>query len=576
MESTNTEAFNSNNVDASLTPKDLVEFLSSKFQRQHVVRDTSNYRYVIYARKSTENAEKQVRSLSDQVIECKQLAERENLKVLSVIMESESAKEPDIRPKFRQMLEDMKSGKFECVISWHPDRLARNMKDAGEVIDLLDKELIKDLRFVSYTFVNDTAGKMMLGISFVLSKQYSDKLSDDVLRGNKRSIEEGKYLGRVKHGYYKDANQLLRPDGDNFLLIKQAFQLRLQGKTIDQIVDFLHSNNYSSRQPNGQHKIYRIDKKRVSDFLKDPAYTGVLIRGDNIVDLTEKYQFVPALSVEEFLKINKLTLSKAFRLAKKFYPPQTIKADLFRGLVTCGQCNEIMSSGITTKPKVGKSYFYFRCETESCPVKNKSVRAKVIVDSACEYLEEHQITGTKAYEHYKKETAKVFAERLADVKKQYDSLLASRREAENKLSKIKDFLIKEDSAELRDSFKADLALKETELKELAEQISKLKTALDTKKTAILTYPQFLELSSKLPVVIRKTKHMEDLDFLIRKIFSNFIIINKKTAQIKLNEPFNAILSEAEMPKSLQWRDVVEDVRTVIRLSKSYISVPSLV
>ncbi len=549
----NAENPNSNNSNPLLTTKDLVSLLSSKFQRNEQVRDTSNYRYVIYARKSTENAEKQVRSLSDQVIECKQLAEKENLKIISVITESESAKEPDIRPKFRQMLEDMKSGKFEGVIAWHPDRLARNMKDAGEIIDLLDKELIKDLRFVSYVFVNDTAGKMMLGISFVLSKQYSDKLSDDVLRGNKRSIEEGKYLGRVKHGYYKDANQLLRPDGDNFLLIKQAFQLRLQGKTIDEIKDFLHAHNYSLRQPNGQHKLYRIDKKRVSDFLKDPAYTGVLIRGDNIVDLTEKYQFVPVISVDDFLKINKLTLSKAFRLVKKFYPPNKIKADLFRGLVTCGECNEIMSSGITTKPKVGKSYFYFRCETDRCPVKDKSVRAKVIVDSACEYLEQNQFSSPKAYEHYKKESAKVFTERLADVKKQHDVLVASKREGEKRLSKIKDFLLKEDDQALRESFKADLATKEKELTELAEQISKLKAALHTKKTAILNYPQFLELLVKLPVVIRQTKNMQDLDFLIRKIFSNFIISKQKTAQIKLNEPFNALLGVAKMPESIQWR-----------------------
>ena len=124
----------------------------------------------------------------------------------------------------------------------------------------------------------------------------------------------------------------------------------------------------------------------------------------------------------------------------------------------------------------------------------------------------------------------------------------------NRLSKIKDFLLKGDDQALRDSFKSDLTQKEKELAELGEQIQKHKTALDTNKSAILTYPDFLELLAKLPVVIRKTKHMEDLDFLIRKIFSNFTISKQKTAQIKLNEPFNALLGVAEMPKSFQWRD----------------------
>lgn len=121
------------------------------------------------------------------------------------------------------MLEDIKKGKYEGIIAWHPDRLARNMKEAGEIIDLIDKQIIKELQFVSFTFENSTLqAKMLLGISFVLSKQYSDKLSDDVKRGMRRSTEEGKYLSKAKHGYYRDRNQILRPDGSNFVLLKDA------------------------------------------------------------------------------------------------------------------------------------------------------------------------------------------------------------------------------------------------------------------------------------------------------------------------------------------------------------------
>src|SRR3989344_5108908 len=156
----------------------------------------------------------------------------------SPIEEKQSAKEPDIRPKFRKMLDDIKQGKYDGIIAWHPDRLARNMKDAGEIIDLLDKQIIKDLQFVSFTFENDTAGKMLLGMSFVLSKQYSDKIRDDVKRGIRRSIEDGKYLSKAKHGYYRDRNMMLRPDGDNFTLLKNAWQMRLQGKTQEVIAKY--------------------------------------------------------------------------------------------------------------------------------------------------------------------------------------------------------------------------------------------------------------------------------------------------------------------------------------------------
>ena len=184
-----------------LTTQDFLKLLQG-LQGQDSTQDTTQLRYVIYARKSTtESEERQVRSLGDQVVECTELAQKMGLKVIKVIKEAESAKEPDIRPKFREMVEEIKKGKYEGIIAWHPDRLARNMKDAGEIIDLLDKQIIKDLHFVSFTFQNNTAGKMLLGIAFVLSKQYSDQLSDNVKRGIRRSIEEGKYLSRTKYGY---------------------------------------------------------------------------------------------------------------------------------------------------------------------------------------------------------------------------------------------------------------------------------------------------------------------------------------------------------------------------------------
>lgn len=147
--------------------KDFAELISAFIKPQKDDIETSQYRYVIYARKSSESEEKQIRSLGDQITECRDFAARMGLKVVEPpIAESESAKEPDIRPKFRAMHEALKHGDYEGVIAWHPDRLARNMKDAGEVIDLLDKKIIKDLKFVSFSFENTTAGKMLLGISF--------------------------------------------------------------------------------------------------------------------------------------------------------------------------------------------------------------------------------------------------------------------------------------------------------------------------------------------------------------------------------------------------------------------------
>src|SRR5690606_28805994 len=110
------------------TTQDLLSILEN-LQGKDQEGDTTNYRYAIYARKSTEGEERQARSLGDQVIECTKIANSRNLQLLSQprspIEEKQSAKEPDIRPKFRQMLDDVKQGKFEGIIAWHPDGLAR-------------------------------------------------------------------------------------------------------------------------------------------------------------------------------------------------------------------------------------------------------------------------------------------------------------------------------------------------------------------------------------------------------------------------------------------------------------------
>jgi DNA invertase Pin-like site-specific DNA recombinase len=110
-------------------------------------------------------------------------AEHLQINIVKIIKEKESAKEPNIRPKFRFMLDQIKKGKYDAILSWHPDRLSRNMMEAGEIIDLLDKKIIKSLKFPSFEFTNDPSGKMLLGMAFVLSKQYTDKLSTDVARG---------------------------------------------------------------------------------------------------------------------------------------------------------------------------------------------------------------------------------------------------------------------------------------------------------------------------------------------------------------------------------------------------------
>lgn len=91
--------------------------------------DITKLTYVLYARKSTDNSKNQVRSIDDQIAKCKQLAERLGIHIANIIIEKKSAKVPGKRPLFRAMLKDIRKGKYDGILAWHPDRLARNTHD---------------------------------------------------------------------------------------------------------------------------------------------------------------------------------------------------------------------------------------------------------------------------------------------------------------------------------------------------------------------------------------------------------------------------------------------------------------
>ncbi|MCA9340334.1 MAG: recombinase family protein [Candidatus Saccharibacteria bacterium] len=140
----------------------------------------------------------------------------------------------------------MKDGKIDGIIAWHPDRLARNMVEAGKIIDMLDKELLRDLKFHSHAFDNSSNGKMMLSMLFVFAKHYSDDLSDKVKRGVRNRAGEGKSGGTPKHGY-KQVQGIYSVDthNNNHELIKTAWHMRAEGTALPEIAKYLNDNQYS-------------------------------------------------------------------------------------------------------------------------------------------------------------------------------------------------------------------------------------------------------------------------------------------------------------------------------------------
>src|SRR3989344_2794424 len=121
-------------------------------------------RYCLYARKSSEAEEKQALSVDSQVKEMLSVAQRDNLEIVDIYRESHSAKACGARPVFNKLLSDIRTGKFNGILVWHPDRLSRNAGDLGAIVDLFDQKKLIEIKTHSQRFTNNPNEKFLLMI----------------------------------------------------------------------------------------------------------------------------------------------------------------------------------------------------------------------------------------------------------------------------------------------------------------------------------------------------------------------------------------------------------------------------
>lgn len=204
---------------------------------------------------------------------------------------------PWVRSKWKQLIALIKKGKVNWLLSYSPDRQARNMMEWGELINCVDEGLI-DLKYTNFHFENNASGKMMLGIWFVFSKQYSDKLSEDISRGKKTSVEKGKSQGKYKYGYMRDWNSgYYKPHPQYFSLMRKAFELKIYDNKSDEYIASRLNENGFLRETKKWNK--DINPKRLSDVWRDPFYYGIYIYGDSKVNLLEKETLYKPLITEQ-------------------------------------------------------------------------------------------------------------------------------------------------------------------------------------------------------------------------------------------------------------------------------------
>src|SRR2546430_4143297 len=231
-------------------------------------------RYFIYVRKSTDDQQRQVRSIDDQLAELRELAKREQLEVVHIFIERETAKRPG-RPIFNEMLDRIERGEASGILAWHPDRLSRNSVDTGRIIWLVDTKVITALRFPTTYFEPNANGKFNLSIMFSQSKYYVDNLSENIKRGQRQKMKNGIWPMVAPVGYLNDyRTRGIVPDPGRAPLIRQAFELYATGNyTVDRLMETMNALGLTNRRDK---PLSRAQYHRV---LSNPLYCGLILYG---------------------------------------------------------------------------------------------------------------------------------------------------------------------------------------------------------------------------------------------------------------------------------------------------------
>jgi DNA invertase Pin-like site-specific DNA recombinase/enamine deaminase RidA (YjgF/YER057c/UK114 family) len=297
-------------------------------------------KYIIYTRKSTEDEGKQILSIESQLAELREFAAKEKLEIVSSLCEAKTAKEPG-RTKFAEMLSLIEKGKAEGILSWHPDRLARNAVDGGKIIHLIDKGIIKSLKFPTFWFEPTPQGLFMLSIAFGQSKYYVDNLSENVKRGMRQKIRNGIWPVWAPIGYLNNPKtRIIDVDLEKAPKIRKLFELyATDGHNLISLANWCQENNLKGNLGK------EISTSNIQKILRNVFYLGLMKYRGEIFEGKHK----PLISKKLFDKVQEILKQRG--------KPQKIKKHnfVFLGLMKCGSC------GASITAETQKKHIYYRC-----------------------------------------------------------------------------------------------------------------------------------------------------------------------------------------------------------------------
>ena len=329
-------------------------------------------KYFIYARKSTEEDDRQILSIEAQLVELKEFAAKEKLEIVASFQEAKTAKEPG-RTLFGEMLLRIEQGEANGIISWHPDRLARNSVDGGKIIHLVDRGAIKALKFPTFWFEPTPQGLFMLNIAFGQSKYFVDNLRENVKRGLRQKVRNGVYPSKAPIGYLNNLKtRLIDVNLEKADKIRKVFELYAhENHTLHSLANWCQENGLLNNR-NGLVTINGIYK-----ILQNIFYLGLFKYNGEIFEGIHE----PIISKKLFDETQKKLKErgKVCEVKKHFFS--------FLGLMRC-----FCGCAITAERQKGHNYYRCTKKKGLCDEKH-FLREEALTEQIKNYLQKVSLSS---------------------------------------------------------------------------------------------------------------------------------------------------------------------------------------
>ena len=315
------------------------------------------------------------------------------------------------RPDFQRMMEQVKTGKINCIIVKDLSRFGRDYIDSGRYIEKIFPSL--GIRFIAINDNYDSAQSQQVGNEIILpfknliNDSYSRDISIKIRSNLETKRRNGEFVGsHVVYGYRRsddDKNKLVI-DQTVAPVIQSIFSMKMDGFSPAQIADKLNKDGVpspyeykrqsGSKYQSGFKKQIQTDwgAKAIYRILKNEMYTGTLVQGKTTTP-NHKIKSRTTKDEADWMRTENahdaIISPSIFDMVQKLMledtrsPSGDNSVHLFSGKVFCADCQSTMTRKKTKS--AGKEYVYFVCNANKVDRKvcdAHTVKEQVVYDAA--------------------------------------------------------------------------------------------------------------------------------------------------------------------------------------------------